>query len=86
MRDLELETSGKHQRRNQIDREKGADSGGNRYEAGFNQSGSHRHRDRSYLQEFHRLPDRSRSQESRQYRDCSHSCEHVDQGLDSSRE
>ena len=81
-----MKAGGRHQRRNQDDRERRSDSGGNRYGAGSNQSGSHRCQDLSYSRESHRRRDHSHSRGSRRLRDRSRSYEHADHGLDSPEE
>ena len=72
VRDLELETRGRHQRRDRDDREGRSDSGGNRYGAGSNRFDSCQRRDCSHSQEFRQ--------------DRSHSWEYADRGLDSPEE
>ena len=73
MRDLEFKAKGRHQRKDRDDREMRAGSGGNRYEPGSNQSGSHQRWDRSRSWESRRNKDHSHSRESCRQKDYSHS-------------
>ena len=81
-----MEARSRHRRRDQDNGEGRSDSGGNRYEAGSNQSSSRRRRDHSPSRESRRRRDHSHSGESRQRRNRSRSREYADQGSDSSEE
>ena len=86
VRDLELEASGRRQRRDQDNRERRDGSVGNQCGGESNQSGSRPCRDRSRSQESRRPRNHSHSRESRQHRDHSRSHEYADRGLDSPKE